>query len=85
MFRISFKNTIFCEDCLNYISISINPFLKGWISRNQIKHKIKLDILLKSLSPFINGFITRKKTKLDILSKSLSPFINGFITKKKQN
>ena len=57
----AFKNTIFCEDCLNYISISINPFLKGWISRNQIKHKIKLDILLKSLSPFINGFITRKK------------------------
>ena len=77
------KNTVFCQECLNYISITMNPFLKGWISRNQTKKKLKLNILSKSLSPFINGFITRKKTKLDILSNSLSPFINGFITRKK--
>lgn len=57
------KNTIFCHECLNYFSISINPFLKGWISRNETKHKIKLNILSKSLIPFINGFITRKKIK----------------------
>ena len=79
----SVKNTIFCENCLNYISDTINPFLKSWISRNQTKKKLKLNILAKTLSPFINGFITRKKTKLDILSNSLSPFINGFITRKK--
>jgi len=83
----AFKNTIFCQDCLNYISISINPFLKGWISRNQTKKKLKLNILSNSLSPFLKGIISRnqvkKKLKLNILSKSLSPFINGFITRKK--
>ena len=56
----SFKNTIFCENCLNYISDTINPFLKGWISRNQTRKKVKFNILSNSLSPFINGFITRK-------------------------
>ena len=55
------KNTIFCQNCLNYISNTINPFLKGSLSRNQVKKKLKLNILSKSLSPFINGFITRKK------------------------
>ena len=77
------KNTVFCQECLNYISITMNPFLKGWISRNQTKKKLKLNILAKTLFPFINGFITRKKTKLNVLSNSLSPFINGLITRKK--
>ena len=68
------KNTIFCQKCLNYISISINPFLKGWISRNETKHKMKLDILSKSLSPFITGYITRKTIKNKFLKFiSLTP------------
>lgn len=59
----SVKNTIFCQKCLNYVSISINPFLKGWISRNETKHKNKLNILYNSLKPFIEGFNTRKNIK----------------------
>tara|TARA_Y100000591_G_scaffold28262_1_gene20882 strand:+ start:7822 stop:8871 length:1050 start_codon:yes stop_codon:yes gene_type:complete len=66
------KNTIFCQECLNYISITINPFLKGWISRNQTKKKLKLNILSKTLSPFINGLITRKKIKNTTDNKHLS-------------
>ena len=79
----SVKNTIFCQNCLNYIFDTINPYFTGWISRNQTKKKLKLNILSKSLSPFINGVITRKKIKLNILSNSLFPFINGVITRKK--
>jgi len=65
------KNTIFCQNCLDYISITINPFLKGWISRSQAKKLTKLNTLVKSLSPFINGYITRtniKKTFLKFIS-----------------
>ena len=25
------KNTIFCQNCLNYISDTINPYFKGWV------------------------------------------------------
>ena len=85
----SVKNTIFCQNCLNYISDTINPFLKGWISRNETRKKVKLNILSNSLSPFLKGKIsrnqTKKKLKLNILLNSLSPFINGVITRKKIN
>jgi len=81
------KNTIFCQNCLNYISISINPFLKGWISRNETKHKMKLDILSKSLSPFIKGFTTRKNIQYTISSTFLTPDkgITKIIKKKGDN
>ena len=73
------KNTIFCQKCLNYISISINPFLKGWISRNETKRKMKLDILSKSLSPFMKGFTTRKSIKNTLEFISVTPDIKDIL------
>ena len=36
----SVKNTIFCQNCLNYIFDTINPYFTGWISRNQTKKNL---------------------------------------------
>ena len=54
------KNTIFCQECTDYISFTLEPFVKGWISRNKTKKQFKLSTLSDSLKPFIKGLLTRK-------------------------